>query len=99
MPVDLPQSVSISGNEINLTVRAVGTGVLYCNLAERKSTLKMCISKHCREVTGFLLWVGTYCTSCVVQQKSRVKDLFSQVGYDDSCLAAIRQVKSIVGVM
>ena len=37
MPVDLPQSVSISGAEINLTVQAVSTGVLCCNLAESKS--------------------------------------------------------------
>ena len=70
-PVDLPQSVSISGDEINLTVRAVSTGVLCCNLAERKSMLKMCISKHCHEVTGFFLWVGTYCISCVVQQHEK----------------------------
>ena len=55
MPVDLPQSISISGAEINLTVRAVSTGVLCCNLAESKSVLKMCISKHYHEVTGFLL--------------------------------------------
>ena len=69
-PVDLPQSVSIGGAEINLTVRAVSTGVLCCNLAESKSVLKMCISKHCHEVTGFLLRIGTYCISCVVQQRS-----------------------------
>ena len=42
MPVDLPESESISGAEINLTVCAVSNGVLYCNLAERKSVLKMC---------------------------------------------------------
>ena len=35
----------------------------------------------------------------MVQQRSRVKDLFSLVGYDDSCLAAIRPVKSIIRVM
>ena len=96
MPVDLPQSVSISGAEINLTVRAVSTGVLCCNLAKSKSVLKMCVSKHCHEVTGFLLWLGTSCISCVVQQRSRVKDLFSLVGYHDSCLAAIRHVKSMI---
>ena len=90
MPVDLPQSVSISGAEINLTVRAVSTGVLCCNLAESKSVLKMCIPKHCREVTGFLLWIGKYCISYVVQQRSRVKDLFSLLGYDNRCLAASR---------
>ena len=61
--------------------------------------LKMCISKHCHEVTGFLLWTGTYGISCVVQQRSRVKDIFSMVGYDDSCLAAIRHVKSIIRVV
>ena len=99
IPVDLPQSVSISGAEINLTVRAVSTGVLCCNSVESKSVLKMCISIQCHEVTGFLLWIGTCCISCVVQQRSRVKDLFSLVGYDDSCLAAIRHVKSIIRVI
>ena len=46
MPVDLPESESISGAEINLTVCAVRNGVLCGNLAESKSVLKMCISKH-----------------------------------------------------
>ena len=44
MPVDLPESESISGAEINLTVCTVSNGVLSCNLAESKSVLKMCIS-------------------------------------------------------
>ena len=57
MPVDLPHSVSISGAEINLTVRAVSTVVLCCNLTESKSVLKMCISKHFHEVTGFFFVV------------------------------------------
>ena len=95
IPVDLPQSVSISGTEINLTVRAVSTGVLCCTLVESQSVLKMCISKHCHEVTGFLLWIGTYCISCVVQQK----DLFSLVWYDDNCSVAMKHVKSIVRVL
>ena len=46
MLVDLPESESISGAEINLTVCAVNIGVLCWNLAESKSVLKMCISKH-----------------------------------------------------
>ena len=84
MPVDLPESESISGAEINLTVCAVNIGVLCWNLAESKSLLKLCISKHCHEVTGFLSWIGTYCISCVVQQRSRVKDLSFLVRYDKS---------------
>ena len=49
MPVDLPESESISGTEIKLTVCAVGSGVLCGNLVESKSVLKMCISKHCHK--------------------------------------------------
>ena len=40
MPVDLPESESISEAEINLTVCAVSNGILSCNLAESKSVLK-----------------------------------------------------------
>ena len=54
------------------------------------------IFKHCREMTLFLLWIGTYCISCVVQQTSGVKDLSSLVRYDDSSIAAIRHVQSII---
>ena len=82
------------------TIHAVSTGVLCCNLAESMSALKMCIfSKHCHEVAGFLLWTGTYSISCVVEQRSRMKDLPSLVWYDESCLAAIRHVKSVVCVV
>ena len=83
MPVDLPKSESVSGAEISRTVCTVSNGVLCCNFAESKSVLKMCISKHCHEVTGFLLWIGTYCRSCLVQERHRVKDLSLLVGYDD----------------
>ena len=56
------------------------------------------IFKHCREMTLSLLWIGTYCISCAVQQTSAVKDLSSLVRYDDSSLAAIRHVQSIIPV-
>ena len=84
MPVDLPESEIISGSEINFTVCAVNNGVLCCNLADSKAVLKMCISKHCHEVIGFLSRIGTYCIRCVVQQRSRVMDLSFLVGYDES---------------
>ena len=50
-------------------------------------------------MTGLLLWIGTYCIRCVVQQISRVKDLSSLVRYHDSCSAAIRHVQSIIWVV
>ena len=43
LSVSLPQSVSISGVEINLTLRAVTTYALCCNLAPSMWALKMCI--------------------------------------------------------
>ena len=84
MLVDLPESESISGAEINHTVCTISNSVLFCNLAESKSVLKMCISKHCHEVTGFLSSIGTYRISCLIQQRSRVKDLSFLVGCDES---------------
>ena len=57
------------------------------------------IFKHCHEMTELLLWIGTYCISCVVQQTNTAKDLSSLVRYDDSCLAAIRHVQSIIRVV
>ena len=50
-------------------------------------------------MTLFLLGIGTYCISCVVQQTSGVKDLSSLVRYDDSSLAAIRHLQSIIPVV
>ena len=67
LPDDLPQSVSVSAADINITVRAVSAGVLRCNLAESNSVLKVCISKHCHELTGFLLWIATRCIGCIVE--------------------------------
>ena len=98
MPVYLSESENISGAEINLTFCAVSNGILSCNFAESKAVLKMCISKHCHEVTGFLSWIGTYCISCVVQQRIRVTDLSFLVEYDDSWVGEIRLVKSIKGI-
>ena len=57
------------------------------------------IFKHCHEMTLFLLWIGTCCISCVVQQTSVVKDLPSLVRYNDSSLAAKRHVRSIIPVL
>ena len=54
------------------------------------------IFKNCHEMTLFVLWIGTYCISCVAQQTSGVKYLSSLVRYDDSSLAAIRHVQSII---
>ena len=78
-----------------ILVDTVTTCVLCCNVCIED----VHIFKHCREITLFLLWIGTHCISCVVQQTSGVKDLSSLVRYDDSSLAAIRHVQSIIPVV
>ena len=50
-------------------------------------------------MTLFLLWIETYCISCVVQQTSGEKDLSSLIRDDDSSLAAIGHVQSIIPVV
>ena len=69
MPVDLPETESISGSEINFTVWAENIGVPCWNLAESKSVLKMCILRQCHEVTGFLSWIGTMYKLCSSAKK------------------------------
>ena len=97
LSVNLPQIVSISG----ALDKPYSPGCNHlCHMLQFGSK-HVCIEdvhifKHCHEMTLFLLWIGTYCISCVVQQTSGVKDLSSLVRYDDSCLAAIRHVQSII---
>ena len=49
--------------------------------------------------TFFVVDWDIYYISLVVQQTSGVKDLSSLVRYDDSCLAALRHVQSIIPVV
>ena len=100
LSVNLPQSVSISGAEINLTLWAVTTSCPMLQFGSRHVCIEdVHIFKDCLEMTLFLLRIGTYCINCVVQQTSGVKDLSSLVRYDGSSLAAIRHVQSIIRVV
>ena len=98
MPADLPKTVSVYGAEMNVVLHTESHGVLSCNLIESKSTLEMLILNNCRQITGFLLWLGTYCISCVFQQSNRIKQLFSLLAYDDSCSPAVKHIKGIKGI-
>ena len=93
-------SVSISEAEINLTLRGCNHLCPRLQFGSKHVCIEdVHIFKHCREMKLFLLWIGTYCISCVVQQTSGVKDLSSLVRYDDSSFAAIRHVQSIIPVV
>ena len=100
LSVNLPQSVSISGAETKPYSPGCNHLCPMLQFGSKNVGIEdVHIFKHCREMTGLLLWIGTYCISCVVQQTSRVKDLSSLARYDDSCLASIRHVQSIKRVV
>ena len=100
LSVNLSQSVSISGAEIKPYSLGCNHSCTMLQFGSKHVGIEdVHISNHCHEVTGLLFCIATYCISCVVQQISRVNDLSSLVRYDDSCLAAIRHVQSIICVV
>ena len=97
MSIDLPQSVSISGAVINLSLQARTTDVQCCNFPPSISPLNMCIfSKHYNEITWFLFSIETYCISSINEQRSRLTHLSSLITYNYSSLAGITKILSII---
>ena len=68
-----------------LFILAINRNTLY-NVAiwMRENVCEDVHFKVFHETPGFLSWIGTYCISCVVQQRSRVKDYFFLMGYNGS---------------
>ena len=97
LSVNLPQSVSISGAEIKLTLRPVTTYVLCWLQAFLHWRCTYFQTLSWNDTIFVVDWDILYklCGSA----NSGVKDLSSLVRYDDSCLAAIRHVQSIIPVV
>ena len=85
MSIDLPQSVSISGAVINLSLQARTTDVQCCNFPPSISPLNMCIFS-----------IETYCISSINEQRSRLTHLSSLITYNYSSLAGITKILSII---
>ena len=43
--------------------------------------------------TGFLLWLSSYCITCIFHQTVRAKYMFSLLTFEDTCEPAIQQIK------
>ena len=63
---DIPQKVEICGTEIHVKSQGNIQGVVY-DKAESKLHIESLIC-HINENTGFLIWFGDYCISCICQK-------------------------------
>ena len=95
--VTLPDSVTIFSTNINVQVNEVSHREL-SNLTESRTSLEALILRNHSGKTGYLMWILSYCITCIYQQKTKVKQLFSLLTYEDSHSPAIKQTIHIHGV-
>ena len=90
---DLYTSLDICGVEISVQHKAQSYGMLSTSLNNTKNKLENLIFNNYSGNTGFLLWLASYCITCIFQQTVRVKYMFSLLTYEDTCEPAIQQIK------
>ena len=93
---DIPQKVEICGTEIHVKLHANIQGVV--NDAKRKPYIESLISHANNENTGFLMWIGDYCISCIFQKTSIKNMSYSILAYDDddsSPTCTVHYIKNI----
>jgi hypothetical protein len=78
---DIQQKVEICGYEIDVKLQANIQGIVY-DKAKTKLHIESLIC-HTNENTGFLIWFGDYCISCIFQKTSIKNMSYSILAYDD----------------
>ena len=77
----IPQKVRICGTEIHVKLQDNIQGVVN-DKAKSKPYIESLIC-HTNENTGFLMWIGDYCISCIFQKTSIKNTSYSILAYDD----------------
>ena len=90
---DLYTSLDICGVEISVQLKAQSYGMLSGSLNNTKNKLENLIFNNYSGNTEFLLWLSSYCITCIFQQTVRAKYIFSLLTYKDTCEPAIQQIK------
>ena len=90
---DLYTSLDICGVEISVQLKAQSYGMLSTSLNNTKNKLENLIFNNYSGNIGFLLWLASYCITCIFQQTVRVKYMFSLLTYKDTCEPVIQQIK------
>jgi hypothetical protein len=96
MSSDIPQKVEICGTEMHVKLQANIQGVVN-DKTESKLNIESLIC-HTENVTGFLIWLGDYCMSCIFQKTSIKNMSYSILAYDDddsSPTSSVHFVKNI----
>ena len=76
---DLPKEIEICGTKVHVKLQANYQGKLNAE-TERQWNIESLI--HNDENTGFLIWLGGYCLSCIFQKTSKNKS-YSILAYDE----------------
>lgn len=82
---DLYRSLDICGVEISVQLKAQSYGMLSTSLNNTKNKLENLIFNNYSGNTGFLLWLASYCITCIFQQTVRAKYTFSLLTCEDTC--------------
>ena len=93
----IPETVTIFGTNINVTLKEVYQGQL-SDLTESRISLETLILRNQSGKTGFLMWISSHCIACIYQQNTKVKQLFSLVTYEDRDAPVMKHIKHISGV-
>ena len=89
---DLYTSLDICGVEISVQLKAQSYGMLSTSLNNTKNKLENLIFNNYSGNTGFLLWLASYCITCIFQQTVIAKYMFSLLTFEDTCEPAIQQI-------
>jgi hypothetical protein len=96
MSSDIPRKLEICGTEMHVKLQANIQGVVN-DKTESKLNIERLIC-HTENVTGFLIWLGDYCMSCIFQKTSIKNMSYSILAYDDddsSPTSTVHFVKNI----
>jgi len=90
---DLYTSLDICGVEISVQLKAQSFGILSGSLNNTQNKLENLIFNNYSGNTGFLLWLSSYCITCIFQHTVRAKYMFSLLTYENTCEPAKWQIK------
>ena len=82
IPRDIPKKIQIHGTEIVVKLQTNIKGVI-TDKVESKLNIESIIP-HTNENTGFLIWFGNYCISCIFQATS-----INNMSYSMSCFSQL----------
>ena len=93
---DLPKKLDIGTVPVKVVHGARCQGYFCCNVAPSKQQLKTAILDNKESSTGFLMWISSYCISCVFQGHARQKMSYYVFEYNGPELTNVPKVFSDV---